>query len=168
METYAYDAGFLCLRTDPSGRQKIVAQSGQQARKEQKSYLSTSTAFYGHQRRTTMLTPPTRLTPPRYKLAVITWLAIFPLITFVLALFGSLLMQLPLVLRTFVLTVTLVPAMTYLIVPLYMRLFARWLNQAAPDSGAMAQEVYQDATRRGLSMRVSIGDERTSSPCTHG
>jgi antibiotic biosynthesis monooxygenase (ABM) superfamily enzyme len=99
---------------------------------------------------------------------VITWLAIFPLITIVLALFGSLLTQLPLVMRTFVLTVTLVPVMTYLIVPLYMRLFARWLHRSAPESGALAQEVYQGAPRRGLSVHVSIGNGRTSLPCKRG
>lgn len=169
METYSYDARFLCLRIDPSGRQRAAIQAGQQAAQEQRLSLSKPVTFHEHQWKTGTRTPPIRLAPPRYKLAVITWLAIFPLITIVLALFGSLLMQPPLVMRTFVLTVTLVPVMTYLIVPLYMRLFAGWLNRSAPDSRVLTHEIYQDATRRGLVMNVSIGERRRPvSPCPHG
>ncbi len=73
--------------------------------------------------------PQTRtiVPPPRYKMALITWLAIFPLISTINVVFGSFLNQLPLLIRTFVLTVALVILMTYVVMPRMTRLFARWL-----------------------------------------
>lgn len=65
--------------------------------------------------------------PPRYKMALITWLAIFPLISGINLLFGSFLNQLPLLIRTFVLTVVLVIKMTYVVMPKMSKLFAKWL-----------------------------------------
>lgn len=69
----------------------------------------------------------TLVPPPRYKMALITWLAIFPLISAINLVFGSFLNQLPLLIRTFVLTVVLVILMTYVVMPRMSRLFARWL-----------------------------------------
>jgi uncharacterized protein len=73
--------------------------------------------------------PPSRdaLPPPRYKLVAITWLAIYPLITAVFFFFGDPLQQLPLGIRTLVLTAIIVPAMIYLVMPIMTPLFARWL-----------------------------------------
>jgi antibiotic biosynthesis monooxygenase (ABM) superfamily enzyme len=65
--------------------------------------------------------------PPRYKMAYVTWLAVFPLITVIFALFGPLLSQLPMLLRTLVLTVVMVSLMTYVIMPRLTRLFSFWL-----------------------------------------
>jgi hypothetical protein len=65
--------------------------------------------------------------PPRYKMAVITWLAIFPLIVGINILFGSFLNSLPMLLRSLILTVMLVLLMTYVVMPRMTRLFARWL-----------------------------------------
>lgn len=65
--------------------------------------------------------------PPRYKMALITWLAIFPLIVGINILFGSVLNALPLLLRSLILTVVLVFLMTYVVMPRMTRLFARWL-----------------------------------------
>jgi antibiotic biosynthesis monooxygenase (ABM) superfamily enzyme len=65
--------------------------------------------------------------PPRHKMVVITWLAVYPLITAIFFLGQPLLMQLPLALRTLLLTVLMVPAMTYLIMPGMARVFRRWL-----------------------------------------
>ncbi len=65
--------------------------------------------------------------PPRYKMALITWLAIFPLISGINALFGPVLNHLPPLIRSLVLTAVLVPLMTYLVMPRMTRLFARWL-----------------------------------------
>lgn len=65
--------------------------------------------------------------PPRYKMAFITWLAIFPLIVAINVLLGAFLNQLPLLLRTLVLTIVLVSLMTYVVMPRMTRLFARWL-----------------------------------------
>jgi antibiotic biosynthesis monooxygenase (ABM) superfamily enzyme len=65
---------------------------------------------------------------PRYKAAVITWLALYPALTVLLALLGPVLAPLPLFLRTLVGTTVLVPIMVYLLVPGMQRLFAGWLS----------------------------------------
>ena len=65
--------------------------------------------------------------PPRYKMAIVTWLAVFPLITLILTLFGPLLGLLPMLLRTLVLTAVMVSLMTYVIIPRLTRLFSFWL-----------------------------------------
>jgi uncharacterized protein len=78
----------------------------------------------------TWFTLPTQqavVPPPRYKMALITWLAIFPLVSGISLLFGSILNQLPLLVRTLVLTVVLVSLMTYAIMPQMTRIFKRWL-----------------------------------------
>ncbi len=65
--------------------------------------------------------------PPRYKMAVVTWLAVFPTVLVIFTLFGPLLNLLPTVLRTLVFTLTMVTLMTYLIMPRMTRLFSFWL-----------------------------------------
>ena len=66
--------------------------------------------------------------PPRYKMALLTWLGIFPLITGILGLFGPLFLNgLPLLLRTLILTVVLIALMTYVVMPWLTQLFSRWL-----------------------------------------
>jgi antibiotic biosynthesis monooxygenase (ABM) superfamily enzyme len=72
--------------------------------------------------------PSKRATPPRYKMFLLTWLAIYPLITAILWLFGSFLALFPLPLRTLILTGALVYLMTYIVMPKLMKLFHRWLN----------------------------------------
>ncbi|MEM7759382.1 MAG: hypothetical protein AAF298_14835 [Cyanobacteria bacterium P01_A01_bin.40] len=66
--------------------------------------------------------------PTRHKLFLITWLAIYPLITIILHFFGSYLSLLPLPLRTLILTGVLVYLMTYWVMPMLMKLFKPWLN----------------------------------------
>jgi antibiotic biosynthesis monooxygenase (ABM) superfamily enzyme len=60
---------------------------------------------------------PREPAPPRYKMVAVTWLAVYPLITFILVLFGSLLGLPPMLLRTLVLTAVMVTLMTYGIMP---------------------------------------------------
>jgi antibiotic biosynthesis monooxygenase (ABM) superfamily enzyme len=64
---------------------------------------------------------------PRYKLFLLTWLAIYPLITLILYFFAKPLNLLPLPIRTLVLTVVLVYLMTYWVMPMLMKLFHSWL-----------------------------------------
>ena len=68
--------------------------------------------------------------PPRWKIATLTWLGIFPSITIILAACGSLLANLPLVARTFVLTLILAPAMTFVIMPFLTKSLAGWLHSS--------------------------------------
>ena len=72
-------------------------------------------------------TPRPMIPPPRYKMAIVTWIAIFILIVIINLLFGSFLASLPMLLRSFVLTVGLVGLMTYVVMPRMIRLFSWWL-----------------------------------------
>lgn len=65
--------------------------------------------------------------PQRYKLFLLTWLAIYPLITLILYFFNQPLNLLPLPIRTLVLTGVLVYLMTYWVMPMLMKLFHSWL-----------------------------------------
>ena len=55
----------------------------------------------------------------KLKSALIIWISIYPAITIILQLFGEQLNQVPLIQRTFILTVILVPMMVYLLVPFW-------------------------------------------------
>lgn len=68
-----------------------------------------------------------RNTPPRYKLFLLSWLAIYPLVTGILLLFGNWLNTLPLLLRTLLLTGVLVYLMTYVVMPKLRQVFHTWL-----------------------------------------
>lgn len=65
----------------------------------------------------------------KHKRAFLVWLAIYPLVTLLFYLLGDILLLVPLPLRTLVLTLIAVPLMSYLILPFYQRLFAKWLNK---------------------------------------
>ena len=65
--------------------------------------------------------------PPRYKMAVITWLAIFPLVNLINLILAPILTNLSPPKRTLILTAILVPLMTYIVMPRMTRLFSRWL-----------------------------------------
>jgi uncharacterized protein len=78
----------------------------------------------------TWFTLPTKkaiIPPPRYKMAFITWLAIFSLINIINFLFAPILNPLPPLIRTFILTACLVSLMTYIVMPQMTKLFAKWL-----------------------------------------
>ena len=66
--------------------------------------------------------------PPRYKMAVLIWLAIYPLISLLLFLLGPWINDFPLLFKTAVLTLLAVPVMTYFIMPRLTFLFADWLQ----------------------------------------
>jgi uncharacterized protein len=70
--------------------------------------------------------------PPPYKMAVLTWATIFPLITGVVVATAPLLGPLPLVVRLAVTTGVTVPLMTWVVMPRVTRLLHRWLY---PDPG---------------------------------
>jgi len=67
-------------------------------------------------------------TNDRHKRAFLTWLAIYPLITILFWLLGDKLAHYPLAVRTFILTGLAVPLVSYIMLPLYLRLFIKWLN----------------------------------------
>jgi len=69
--------------------------------------------------------------PPRYKLALLTWAGAYMLITLILALLGPTMASWPLVLRTLVVSVTMVVALTWLVMPRLTRLCRAWLRPSA-------------------------------------
>jgi antibiotic biosynthesis monooxygenase (ABM) superfamily enzyme len=67
--------------------------------------------------------------PKKWKMAIVVWLAIYPLITIVFLLFGKYLVQInPIPLRTLIMTVILVPLMVFLVMPLIQKLLKNWLS----------------------------------------
>ncbi len=60
----------------------------------------------------------------KIKNTLIVWVSIYPAITLILLLFGDLLNQLPILLRTLVLTLILVPLMVYVLVPFWTRILS--------------------------------------------
>jgi uncharacterized protein len=68
-------------------------------------------------------TPP----PPPYKMALVTWITIFPLITLVVIVLGPLLKGIALVPGLAITTAVTVPIMTWLVMPRVTRLLRGWL-----------------------------------------
>jgi len=65
--------------------------------------------------------------PPRYKMTFVSWLALYPTVTLIFFLFGEQLAQMPLLVRTFLVTAVVMVAMSYLLMPRFTRWFAFWL-----------------------------------------
>jgi hypothetical protein len=72
--------------------------------------------------------------PPRYKMALLSWVGAYAVITGILAVLGPMMATWPLLLRTLLLSVLMVAAMTWLVVPAVTRLFRGWLAPAPPRS----------------------------------
>jgi uncharacterized protein len=69
--------------------------------------------------------------PPRYKLALLTWAGAYALITLILGLLGPTIAPWPLLLRTLLVSATMVVALTWLVMPRLTRVFRGWLAAAA-------------------------------------
>lgn len=65
--------------------------------------------------------------PPKWKMTAISWLALYPAVTLVFILFGDMLAQLPLLLRTMLVTIVVMLLMSYVLMPRMTRWFAFWL-----------------------------------------
>ncbi|MEV6734896.1 MULTISPECIES: hypothetical protein [unclassified Streptomyces] len=74
-------------------------------------------------------TPPAP--PSAHRRAFITWLAVYPTITLTLALLGPYMNDLPLVLRTLILTVVVVPIVAYWLIPTLMKATASLPRRSA-------------------------------------
>lgn len=67
--------------------------------------------------------------PPKWKFAVMVWLAIYPTITFVSYLIGDIIKEWPLPLKTLIMTGILVPTMVFVLLPILRKLLTNWLNK---------------------------------------
>lgn len=65
--------------------------------------------------------------PPRWKIAVVTWLGIFPTVYLLFLLTGDLMKSWGLLARTIVLTLAVVALMTWVVAPQLTRLLRPWL-----------------------------------------
>ena len=72
--------------------------------------------------------------PPRYKMALLSWAGAYTVITSILAVLGPAMVTWPLLLRTLLLSVLMVLAMTWVVVPSLTRLFRSWLAPGSPRS----------------------------------
>ncbi len=72
-------------------------------------------------------TNPTQGLPPRWKVAVVTWLGIFPTVYLLFLLLSDVLAPWPLLPRIMVITVLVVTLMTWLVAPQLTRLLKPWL-----------------------------------------
>ena len=75
----------------------------------------------------TLSSKPIKSPPPRYKMALVTWLGVFITITVVSRLLAPLLSRLPVLLNQFITTGLVVALLTYLIMPRLTQLFRKWL-----------------------------------------
>jgi uncharacterized protein len=69
----------------------------------------------------------------KVKLALVSWVGAYTVITLILAILGPAMASWPLPLRTLLLSVLMVIAMTWLVMPSLTRLGRRWLS--APSRG---------------------------------
>ncbi|WP_195820833.1 hypothetical protein [Roseobacter sp. MH60115] len=74
------------------------------------------------------MTTPILINKSSLRRAALLWAAIFPLITLVLALTGPVIGDWPLIARTLVLTLIVVPLLNFLIMPHLMARFGRWVE----------------------------------------
>lgn len=65
--------------------------------------------------------------PPKWKMTIVSWLALYPAVTLVFVLFGDLLTSVPLLFRTLIVTVVVMLLMTYVLMPRMTRWFSFWL-----------------------------------------
>lgn len=65
--------------------------------------------------------------PSKHKVTAIVWLGIYLLVNLTSVVIGPLVETQPLLIRTFSITIIVVPVMTYLLLPFLTRLFSRWL-----------------------------------------
>jgi len=72
--------------------------------------------------------PPGQLPPSRHRMALVTWVGIWPLVSLALWLVAPFLVALPFLLRTGVLTALVVLTMTYLVMPRLAKLAEPWLR----------------------------------------
>jgi uncharacterized protein len=79
-------------------------------------------------------TGPKQNPPPRWKVAVVTWLGICPTVYVLFLLLGELLAPWPLLPRVMLLTSLVVVSMTWLVAPQLTRLLKPWLYPATPSA----------------------------------
>ncbi|PPK51656.1 antibiotic biosynthesis monooxygenase [Marinobacter persicus] len=65
--------------------------------------------------------------PARWKMTIVSWLALYPAVTLVFAVFGDWLAQIPLLIRTMLVTMVVMGLMSYVLMPRMTKWFSFWL-----------------------------------------
>jgi len=65
--------------------------------------------------------------PKNYKITIVSWLALYPLVTLIFFLFGDILANMPLMIRTFIVTAMGMLIMSYVLMPQFTKWFSFWL-----------------------------------------
>ncbi|MFL5870347.1 MAG: hypothetical protein ACJ75R_04645 [Solirubrobacterales bacterium] len=94
-----------------------------------------------------------RVSPPRHKMALLTWVGAWAMITLILRVLGPAMVTWPLALRTLVISVLMVLTLTWVVIPTLTRVFAGWLAPAPP---AAQRKPRNRAARRGPTRRLSL------------
>jgi len=106
-------------------------------------------------------TPPAA--PLRYKLALLTWAGAYGAITLIIWLLGPAMAGWPLVLRTLLISVLMVNALTWIVLPALTGLFRAWLLAAtpAPTQGAPdSRPRFEELGARGASWLIIDAQDR--------
>ncbi len=72
---------------------------------------------------------PARPPPPRWRMTVVTWLGIYPIVAFCLWFIAPLLASVPFLLRTAVITAIVVILMSYVVMPRLARWMGGWMRK---------------------------------------
>lgn len=80
--------------------------------------------------------------PPKYKLAIMSWLGIFPLVSLFLGIGGPYLNRMTFWPRVIVLTVVIVALMTYVVTPWLKRRLEGWLQSGSRSRVIPAMEIW--------------------------
>jgi len=67
------------------------------------------------------------IAPPKYKMAITTWVGVYSLLVILFVFFGKPLLSLSLYLRFLVISIFIVTGMTYFVMPLLTKILAPWL-----------------------------------------
>ena len=71
--------------------------------------------------------------PPKWKMALVTWLGVFPSIVVVSSTLGPFLTRLPSLVAMLITTVVMVITLAWVVMPLLTRLFRPWLNRRVEE-----------------------------------
>jgi antibiotic biosynthesis monooxygenase (ABM) superfamily enzyme len=94
--------------------------------------------------------------PARYKLALLSWMGAYAVITLILYVLGPAPAPWPLPVRTLVISALMAPAMVYLVMPVLTRLFKGWLVPSAKASApAPRREVERQHAPAGRVLDVA-------------
>ncbi|MFY0615585.1 MAG: hypothetical protein JXQ99_28915 [Hyphomicrobiaceae bacterium] len=84
----------------------------------------------------------------KHKMALLTWMILYPMITGLLVLLGPVVGHLPLPIRTFLLTAIMVPTMAYLAMPIATSILNFWLKDFEEPERPTEQRVETNAVLR--------------------